>query len=366
MVDLEQRKKRLGNNKKIEYKDLMTELYQMQSSSTRCVKNISFHPEEKQIVDMDGRKSIKVFDSYIKNCDFMNISLNKSFDRDQKIMEGNIFENCSFVDCAGIVSLKDCVFLHCTFASSDFRSTEFIDCYFENVTATNCDFRKANFSLSNYKSIYITECTTEESLLFISESNAEKKPDSRFEKTALHLLKASLELMYDAINFCDDKGRLESMALELSEMIQDKENVIERESVRQMNAEEVYENITRHEQWSAQIKREGFMPDIDWRNGNYKGMDFSCRNLMNIDFSDSLLKGCDFSSCVLTGVNFTNCDLTGAVFNHSVFSGNCFDGAILKDISMDRKNMKLFQDSGIITMSDSGLFDVVKDRKIKI
>lgn len=368
MVNKDERIKSLSNNKKIEYKELINDLFQMQNSSTKCIKNIVFQSEDKQIIEMDEKKSLKIFDSVIRNCDFMNVSLNTSFDHDQRMMEGNVFENCSFLDCRGIASLKDCVFINCSFASSDFRTADFINCYFENVSASDCDFRRANFSLSNYQDIYISDCNTEESLLYQKETVEEEVKDDRYEKTGVHLLRASLDLLYDAINFCDkDKGRLESFALELSEIINNKESVIEKESVRQLDVNEVYENIARHEKWASQIVREAIKPDINWREGNYKGIDFSGKNLMDIDFSGSILKGCDFSSSILAGVNFTNCDLTGAIFNHSVFSDNCFDGAILKDISMDRKNMQLFQNAGIIAhLSETGTLNIAKDRKIMI
>lgn len=368
MVNKEEKIKSLNNNKKIEYKDLMSDLFQMQNSSTKSIKNIVFQSEDKQIIEMDEKKSLKIFDSIIKKCDFLNIALNTSFDPDQRMMEGNIFEDCSFIECSGIASMKDSVFINCSFASSDFRQTDFINCYFENVSASDCDFRRANFSLANYKDIYISECNTEESSLYQIEKVEEEIKDDRFEKTGVHLLRASLDLLYDAMGFCDkDKGRIESFALELAEIIHDKESIIEKESVRQLDVNEVYENIARHEKWASQIVRDAIKPDINWREGNYKGIDFSGKNLMDVDFSGSILKGCDFSSSILAGVNFTNCDLTGAIFNHSVFSDNCFDGAILKDISMDRKNMQLFQNAGIIAhLSETGTLNTAKDRKIMI
>ena len=89
------------------------------------------------------------------------------------------------------------------------------------------------------------------------------------------------------------------------------------------------------------------MPDIDWTHCNYSNMNFSERNLSGIDFTGSIMKNCDFTACNLTGVNFCGCNLTGSVLYKSIMAQNKFDDAKLENITIDKKNLQLFESAGI-------------------
>lgn len=363
-----------NNYKSISANDFLSEIAKQQSDSTRSLVNRSLDTKERQIIDLESKKRLKIINCTFSLCDFMNITLDDNEDRDQRICEGTVFRNCSFVNLSGIYSMNECSFIDCTFAQSNMHSTLFIDCFFKNSSASDCDFTMANFSLSNYKDFYVDEtCKKKRSLLDENDSdvrNIQTVDNTQRIEIALHLMSTSLKLLYDSMRYIDDDHmQLDPIASNLSLFIQEKEKLLEFDDLVEKEENALLRDLGLHEDWANMIVKNQYMkPELDWRRGNYRGFDFSDRNLSHIDFEGSSLKGCDFTGCNLTNVNFTKCNLTGAVFTRAIFSDNCFDDAKLENITIDKRNLEAFRKAGIaINTNETGLQErTVKRIKVKI
>lgn len=338
------------SNREISLIEFMKELEKQQREIGYSSKKIALILKEKQIIEMEEKRTCKIFSSYVENCDFINMNLSDNSRDDQRTIEGNIFIDCSFINCSNIASMNECVFIGCTFDNCDFKRTTFIKSAFENSSAGNCDFRMANFSLSNYQELYVEECEIEGSLLEISHENDDSPvndPDKI--EISVNMLEASLRLIYDSMRLNEDvQLSLDPLAHDLNEYIREAKKKLEKDGIRDREESDILSELDLHEAWANQIYRiTADMPDIDWTHCNYSNMNFSERNLSGIDFTGSIMKNCDFTACNLTGVNFCGCNLTGSVLYKSIMAQNKFDDAKLENITIDKKNLQLFESAGV-------------------
>lgn len=338
------------SNREISLIEFMKELEKQQREIGYSSKKIALILKEKQIIEMEEKRTCKIFSSYVENCDFINMNLSDNSRDDQRTIEGNIFIDCSFINCSNIASMNECVFIGCTFDNCDFKRTTFIKSAFENSSAGNCDFRMANFSLSNYQELYVEECEIEGSLLEISHENDDSPvndPDKI--EISVNMLEASLRLIYDSMRLNEDAQlSLDPLAHDLNEYIREAKKKLEKDGIRDREESDILSELDLHEAWANQIYRiNADMPDIDWTHCNYSNMNFSERNLSGIDFTGSIMKNCDFTACNLTGVNFCGCNLTGSVLYKSIMAQNKFDDAKLENITIDKKNLQLFESAGV-------------------
>jgi len=339
------------SNREITFDDFLKELERQQREVSYSSKSFSLTMNEKQIIEMEEKKICKIFSSYIRNCDFINMNLSDNSGQDQRTIEGNIFVDCSFINCSNIVSMNECIFIGCTFNNCNFRRTSFIKCTFENSSAGDCDFRMANFSLSNYHELYISGCEVEGSLLLEKACEAEEAAINDPEKIeiSVNMLEASLRLIYDSMRLNEDAQlSLDPLAHDLNEYIREAKKKLEKDGIRDREESDILSELDLHEAWANQIYRiNADMPDIDWTHCNYSNMNFSERNLSGIDFTGSIMKNCDFTACNLTGVNFCGCNLTGSVLYKSIMAQNKLDDAKLENITIDKKNLQLFESAGV-------------------
>lgn len=340
------------SNNEITFDQFIKELERQQREAGYSSKKFTLICDKKEIVEMEEKKMCKIFSSYIKNCDFMNMNLVDSLSENQRTIEGNVFVDCTFINCSKIASMNECTFIGCTFNNCDFKHTTFVKCLFENSSAGDCDFRMANFSLSNYKDLYVEECNVESSLLDAksSESNEEPSVDSDKIEISVNMLEASLRLIYDSMRLNNEDAQisLDPIAHDLNEYIREVKKKLEKDGIKDREESDINADLDLHEAWANQIYRVNVdKPDIDWTYCNYSNMNFSERNLSGIDFTGSSMKNCDFTACNLTGVNFSSCNLTGSVLYKSILAQNKFDDAKLENITVDKKNLQLFEAAGV-------------------
>ena len=357
-MDEEQIKRFIQTNSEISLTDFFKSLERQQREVGYSMQKASLIFTQRQIIELEGKKSCKIFTSYFENCEFMNMELMDTARYDQRILEGDIFKGCTFTNCKNIASMNACTFIDCNFNACDFKHTSFIRCTFENTNAGDCDFRMANFSLSDHEKLHVEyeNCKVEDSLLQVQISGDEKKQigDPVKADISLNILECSLKLLYDSMRLNNDaQMTLDPIAHDLNTYIQMTRKAMESEGIREREETEILTDLEVHEAWANQIcRRTEEMPSIDWTKSNYSRMNLKNRNLSGIDFTGSLMKNCDFTSCNLTGVDFSGCNLTGAIFLNAILAQNTFDGAKLEDIKIDQKNLQLFENAGIAVNTD--------------
>ncbi|MCR0134337.1 pentapeptide repeat-containing protein [[Clostridium] innocuum] len=357
-MDEEQIKRFIQTNSEISLTDFFKSLERQQREVGYSMQKASLIFTQRQIIELEGKKSCKIFTSYFENCEFMNMELMDTARYDQRILEGDIFKGCTFTNCKNIASMNACTFIDCNFNACDFKHTSFIRCTFENTNAGDCDFRMANFSLSDHEKLHVEyeNCKVEDSLLQVQISEDEKKQigDPVKADISLNILECSLKLLYDSMRLNNDaQMTLDPIAHDLNTYIQMTRKAMESEGIREREETEILTDLEVHEAWANQIcRRTEEMPSIDWTKSNYSRMNLKNRNLSGIDFTGSLMKNCDFTSCNLTGVDFSGCNLTGAIFLNAILAQNTFDGAKLEDIKIDQKNLQLFENAGIAVNTD--------------
>ena len=357
-MDEEQIKRFIQTNSEISLTDFFKSLERQQREVGYSMQKASLIFTQRQIIELEGKKSCKIFTSYFENCEFMNMELMDTARYDQRILEGDIFKGCTFTNCKNIASMNACTFIDCNFNACDFKHTSFIRCTFENTNAGDCDFRMANFSLSDHEKLHVEyeNCKVEDSLLQVQISEDEKKQigDPVKADISLNMLECSLKLLYDSMRLNNDaQMTLDPIAHDLNTYIQMTRKAMESEGIREREETEILTDLEVHEAWANQIcRRTEEMPSIDWTKSNYSRMNLKNRNLSGIDFTGSLMKNCDFTSCNLTGVDFSGCNLTGAIFLNAILAQNTFDGAKLEDIKIDQKNLQLFENAGIAVNTD--------------
>ncbi|MCR0593483.1 pentapeptide repeat-containing protein [[Clostridium] innocuum] len=357
-MDEEQIKRFIQTNSEISLTDFFKSLERQQREVGYSMQKASLIFTQRQIIELEGKKSCKIFTSYFENCEFMNMELMDTARYDQRILEGDIFKGCTFTNCKNIASMNACTFIDCNFNACDFKHTSFIRCTFENTNAGDCDFRMANFSLSDHEKLHVEyeNCKVEDSLLQVQISEDEKKQidDPVKADISLNMLECSLKLLYDSMRLNNDAQMpLDPIAHDLNTYIQMTRKAMESEGIREREETEILTDLEVHEAWANQIcRRTEEMPSIDWTKSNYSRMNLKNRNLSGIDFTGSLMKNCDFTSCNLTGVDFSGCNLTGAIFLNAILAQNTFDGAKLEDIKIDQKNLQLFENAGIAVNTD--------------
>ena len=357
-MDEEQIKRFVQTNSEISLTDFFKSLERQQREVGYSMQKASLIFTQRQIIELEGKRSCKIFTSYFENCEFMNLELMDTAGYDQRILEGNIFKGCTFTNWKNIASMNTCTFIDCNFNACDFKHTSFIRCTFENTNAGDCDFRMANFSLSDHEKLHVEyeNCKVEDSLLQVQISEDEKKQidDPVKADISLNMLECSLKLLYDSMRLNNDAQMpLDPIAHDLNTYIQMTRKAMESEGIREREETEILTDLEVHEAWANQIcRRTEEMPSIDWTKSNYSRMNLKNRNLSGIDFTGSLMKNCDFTSCNLTGVDFSGCNLTGAIFLNAILAQNTFDGAKLEDIKIDQKNLQLFENAGIAVNTD--------------
>ena len=357
-MDEEQIKRFVQTNSEISLTDFFKSLERQQREVGYSMQKASLIFTQRQIIELEGKRSCKIFTSYFENCEFMNLELMDTAGYDQRILEGNIFKGCTFTNWKNIASMNTCTFIDCNFNACDFKHTSFIRCTFENTNAGDCDFRMANFSLSDHEKLHVEyeNCKVEDSLLQVQISEDEKKQidDPVKADISLNMLECSLKLLYDSMRLNNDaQMTLDPIAHDLNTYIQMTRKAMESEGIREREETEILTDLEVHEAWANQIcRRTEEMPSIDWTKSNYSRMNLKNRNLSGIDFTGSLMKNCDFTSCNLTGVDFSGCNLTGAIFLNAILAQNTFDGAKLEDIKIDQKNLQLFENAGIAVNTD--------------
>ena len=357
-MDEEQIKRFVQTNSEISLTDFFKSLERQQREVGYSMQKASLIFTQRQIIELEGKRSCKIFTSYFENCEFMNLELMDTAGYDQRILEGNIFKGCTFTNWKNIASMNTCTFIDCNFNACDFKHTSFIRCTFENTNAGDCDFRMANFSLSDHEKLHVEyeNCKVEDSLLQVQISEDEKKQigDPVKADISLNMLECSLKLLYDSMRLNNDAQMpLDPIAHDLNTYIQMTRKAMESEGIREREETEILTDLEVHEAWANQICRKTEeMPSIDWTKSNYSRMNLKNRNLSGIDFTGSLMKNCDFTSCNLTGVDFSGCNLTGAIFLNAILAQNTFDGAKLEDIKIDQKNLQLFENAGIAVNTD--------------
>ena len=357
-MDEEQIKRFIQTNSEISLTDFFKSLERQQREVGYSMQKASLIFTQRQIIELEGKKSCKIFTSYFENCEFMNMELMDTARYDQRILEGDIFKGCTFTNCKNIASMNACTFIDCNFNACDFKHTSVIRCTFENTNAGDCDFRMANFSLSDHEKLHVEyeNCKVEDSLLQVQISEDEKKQigDPVKADISLNILECSLKLLYDSMRLNNDaQMTLDPIAHDLNTYIQMTRKAMESEGIREREETEILTDLEVHEAWANQIcRRTEEMPSIDWTKSNYSRMNLKNRNLSGIDFTGSLMKNCDFTSCNLTGVDFSGCNLTGAIFLNAILAQNTFDGAKLEDIKIDQKNLQLFENAGIAVNTD--------------
>ena len=357
-MDEEQIKRFIQTNSEISLTDFFKSLERQQREVGYSMQKASLIFTQRQIIELEGKRSCKIFTSYFENCEFMNLELMDTAGYDQRILEGNIFKGCTFTNWKNIASMNTCTFIDCNFNACDFKHTSFIRCTFENTNAGDCDFRMANFSLSDHEKLHVEyeNCKVEDSLLQVQISEDEKKQigDPVKADISLNMLECSLKLLYDSMRLNNDaQMTLDPIAHDLNTYIQMTRKAMESEGIREREETEILTDLEVHEAWANQIcRRTEEMPSIDWTKSNYSRMNLKNRNLSGIDFTGSLMKNCDFTSCNLTGVDFSGCNLTGAIFLNAILAQNTFDGAKLEDIKIDQKNLQLFENAGIAVNTD--------------
>lgn len=371
-MDEEQIKRSIQTNSEISLTDFFKSLERQQREVGYSMQKASLIFTQRQIIELEGKRSCKIFTSYFENCEFMDLELLDTAGYDQRILEGDIFKGCTFTNCKNIASMNACTFIDCNFNACDFKHTSFIRCTFEDTSAGACDFRMANFSLSDHARLYVEyeTCKVEDTLLQLqlSEEGEERQTGDPIKADIyLDMLECSLRLLRDAIRLDDDaQMTLDPVAHDLNAYIQTTRKELESEGIREREETEILADLDVHEAWADQIcRRPEDMPAIDWTKSNYSRMNLKNRNLSYIDFTGSLMKNCDFTSCNLTGVDFTGCNLTGAIFLNAILAQDTFDGAKLEDIKIDQKNLQLFEEAGIAVNTDqTGLADISVDRSV--
>ena len=357
-MDEEQIKRFVQTNSEISLTDFFKSLERQQREVGYSMQKASLIFTQRQIIELEGKRSCKIFTSYFENCEFMNLELMDTAGYDQRILEGNIFKGCTFTNWKNIASMNTCTFIDCNFNACDFKHTSFIRCTFENTNAGDCDFRMANFSLSDHEKLHVEyeNCKVEDSLLQVQISEDEKKQigDPVKADISLNMLECSLKLLYDSMRLNNDaQMTLDPIAHDLNTYIQMTRKAMESEGIREREETEILTDLEVHEAWANQICRKTEeMPAIDCTKSNYSRMNLKNRNLSGIDFTGSLMKNCDFTACNLTGVDFSGCNLTGAIFLNAILAQNTFDGAKLEDIKIDQKNLQLFENAGIAVNTD--------------
>ncbi|MCR0295469.1 pentapeptide repeat-containing protein [[Clostridium] innocuum] len=370
-MDEEQIKRFVQTNSEISLTDFFKSLERQQREVGYSMQKASLIFTQRQIIELEGKRSCKIFTSYFENCEFMNLELMDTAGYDQRTLEGNIFRGCTFTNWKNIASMNTCTFIDCNFNACDFKHTSFIRCTFENTNAGDCDFRMANFSLSDHEKLHVEyeNCKVEDSLLQVQISEDEKKQigDPVKADISLNMLECSLKLLYDSMRLNNDaQMTLDPIAHDLNTYIQMTRKAMESEGIREREETEILTDLEVHEAWANQIcRRTEEMPSIDWTKSNYSRMNLKNRNLSGIDFTGSLMKNCDFTSCNLTGVDFSGCNLTGAIFLNAILAQNTFDGAKLEDIKIDQKNLQLFENAGIaVNMDQTGPANISVNRSV--
>ena len=81
------------SNREITFDDFLKELERQQREVSYSSKSFSLTMNEKQIIEMEEKKICKIFSSYIRNCDFINMNLSDNSGQDQRTI-GECEELC--------------------------------------------------------------------------------------------------------------------------------------------------------------------------------------------------------------------------------------------------------------------------------
>lgn len=364
--------RKMKSNTPIESEEFDKELNKQSRDASYCIKGRNLILEDKNMKEMDPYAVCKIYSCHIKNIDFTDLNLDIKNSSDQRSLEGNIFENCDFIECSRISSMYGCLFINCNFNSCDFKETNFVNCIFENTSAENTDFRMANFSLSNYQDIILlNECEIENTLLIenISEKNSDSETDAANKKNleiSFSLMETAIKLISESFRLNEDiQMRFDPMILDISKYIREERQRLEEQGITNLEPSEIRDRLEVHESWADQLlKQETEMPAIDWKRCSYSCYNFKERNLSGIDFTGSNLSFCDFTGANLTGVNFSHCNMTGCILYDVILGQNDFTDTVLEKIMVDKKNEALFQRAGVkINTNQSELQNPVEGMK---
>ena len=207
-MEEEQIKRFVQTNSEISLMDFYKSLERQQREAGYSMQKTSLIFPQRQIIELEGKSSCKIFTSYFENCEFMNLELMDTAGYNQRILEGNIFKGCTFTNCRNIASMNACTFIDCNFNACDLRHTSFVRCRFVDTSAGDCDFRMANFSLADHAKLYIAyeTCKVEDTLLQpqVSEEERKQTGDPIRMDIFLDMLECSLKLLRDAIHLDSD------------------------------------------------------------------------------------------------------------------------------------------------------------------
>lgn len=112
-MDEEQIKRFIQTNSEISLTDFFKSLERQQREVGYSMQKASLIFTQRQIIELEGKKSCKIFTSYFENCEFMNMELMDTARYDQRILEGDIFKGCTFTNCKNIASMNACTFIDC-------------------------------------------------------------------------------------------------------------------------------------------------------------------------------------------------------------------------------------------------------------
>ena len=107
-MDEEQIKRFVQTNSEISLTDFFKSLERQQREVGYSMQKASLIFTQRQIIELEGKRSCKIFTSYFENCEFMNLELMDTAGYDQRILEGNIFKGCTFTNWKNIASMNTC------------------------------------------------------------------------------------------------------------------------------------------------------------------------------------------------------------------------------------------------------------------
>ncbi|MCC2839227.1 hypothetical protein LK527_22945, partial [[Clostridium] innocuum] len=110
-MEEEQIKRFVQTNSEISLMDFYKSLERQQREAGYSMQKTSLIFPQRQIIELEGKSSCKIFTSYFENCEFMNLELMDTAGYNQRILEGNIFKGCTFTNCRNIASMNACTFI---------------------------------------------------------------------------------------------------------------------------------------------------------------------------------------------------------------------------------------------------------------
>ena len=85
-MDEEQIKRFIQTNSEISLMDFYKSLERQQRESGYSMQKANLIFTQRQIIELEGKKSCKIFTSYFENCEFMNMELMDTARYDQRIL----------------------------------------------------------------------------------------------------------------------------------------------------------------------------------------------------------------------------------------------------------------------------------------